>query len=69
MITSEPPRVKAHALYTCTEASKLLGICRTPFLKYCAANLITPTIDTTFGRKYYEGQELTRFWKRRFTFS
>lgn len=66
MITAEPPKVVAGALYNATQACKILGgISRATLWKYVKSGFIHPKGDMITGRKLYEGRELTRFWYSR----
>lgn len=66
MITSEPPKVIAGALYNTTQVCRILGgISRTTLRKYVKNNYISPKADTVTGRNIFEGREITRFWYNR----
>lgn len=65
MITSEPPKVVANALYSSIEASKILGVHRNTLRRYVKAGVIHPVPDLITGRYLYPGRELSRFWFHR----
>ena len=66
MIDSTPPKFIANAMYTTTEACRLLGIHRNSLRQYVQRALIHPLSDKISGRNLFEGRELTRFWFSRF---
>ena len=65
MISAEPPKVVAGALYNTTQSCQILGCCRSQFRKYVKNGFLFPKGDRITGRNLFEGRELTRFWYSR----
>lgn len=62
MISSEPPKVVAGALYNTNDACKILGVHRNSLRRFVKNNFLHPKADRMTGRNLFEGRELTRFW-------
>ena len=65
MISADPPKVVAGALYNATQAAQILGVHRNSLRVYVKNGFLLPKGDRITGRNIFEGRELTRFWYSR----
>lgn len=63
MLTPNEPNVAPTGRYNVTQTCKLLGIHRNTLRNYTNSGVIKCGFRRENYRKFYEGRELTRFWK------
>lgn len=62
-MTSEEPKVSPLGRYSCTEASKALGIHRNTLRRYSEEGFIKFGIHSITRRKFFMGSEILKLWK------
>lgn len=62
MITNDQPNVKPASRYSVTQTCAILGIHRNTLLNHTKAGHIKAHYFKATGRKFYLGQDITKFW-------
>lgn len=66
MITSMEPKVNAAGRYSVTETCKALGIHRNTLRRFTDEGLINCGFRKATARKFYNGNEILRFWRAQY---